>query len=538
MQPFEENRVMIDRSVKNHLHRFRTERLCFFMGLRNMRKRKKKRMTEGLLFLLAMGLTLSLSACGSRNDMSGEDKDVTSHEEGLDPSKEENEVIETEEQKETDQDDEPSIDNWKEKGYGILDVVTGIKGWQQFCQKTLVEEANAGGDGNWIYCPINLYQSLAMLTEISQGDTRAQITDLLGEDAQKKIRQNLPYEGYHPGCIKGEGIPADEYYLANSLWLNQQLPYSKEVLKILQRHYNASVHQGKMGKEMDEKIQKWLNQVTRNRLKEQVSRIETRDSEVMRMYSTLYLEQQWATPFDKDRTKKGTFHGKAYNTCGNISEEERWEDTICEYMYRTMDTEIVKTDQYMSVKLPFLSGLKMRIVLPEEGVTLEELCTGKGFSDLLTLCGEDYLSIFVEAEEMGLDKENIHSQDTEYAHVEFSMPKFEITSGVDLENVLNPLGVTDMFEADKADFLSLLDRNIDMETCPPIYASSMQQTTNMKIDENGCTVASYTETSLGMGALADEPQKTYEMHCDRPFLFFITNYEGQVLFAGAVQRVE
>lgn len=495
-------------------------------------------MAEGLVrlparglcvFLLAMGLSVSLAACGPRSGVSGEEepKDTLAQEEKSDqPEANGGEKPGKEEPEKGNPDSKISSKEWERGKYTLMDQITGIEGWQQFCQKTLVGEAKASGDGNWIYCPINLYRSLAMLTEISQGDTRTQITDLLGVKKQEKLR--TPYIGYPKNCIKIKGI-ADEFAMADSLWLNQLFPYSKEKLKILRRNHGVSLHQGKMGKEMDEKIQKWLNEVTRNRLKEQVSRIETQDSDVMRMYSTLYLEQQWHTPFDKDRTKEEVFHGKAYNTCGNISEEERWEDTTCEYLYRDMTTWAVKTDQYMSVNLPFQNtNMNMRIVLPEVGVELEELCTGKSFWDLLNLCAEDGILCIEEGKP--------HDKYTEYAKVEFSMPKFDITSDVNLENVLSPLGVTDMFEADKADFLSLLDK-VDMISCPPIYVGAMQQTTNMKIDENGCTVASYTETALEAGAIADEPEKTYKMHCDRPFLFFIT-YEGQVLCAGGVQSVD
>ena len=57
----------------------------------------------------------------------------------------------------------------------------------------------------------------------------------------------------------------------------------------------------------------------------------------------------------------------------------------------------------------------------------------------------------------------------------------------------------------------------------------------MTIDENGCSMASYTEIALE--ALADEKKDTVTMNCNRPFIIIVSTSDGLPIFMGAVNRV-
>lgn len=411
------------------------------------------------------------------------------------------------------------------------DTLSQGKEWQEFCQITLAGTAEACGDANWIYAPVNLYQSLAMLTEISGGDTRQEIARLLGEEDQAMIRDRSKQLRELAACIPSPQESEAVSELQQSLWLNEKFPLQDSLLESLGRRYEAEVHQGEPGKRLNGRIQKWLNQATHNRLKEQTRSVKMEPDDAMLLYSTLYFQQQWETPFVREETKKGTFHGKAYNTCGNISEKERWQDAKCQFMHQSLQTEMVRTEKYESVALPMEKG-SMRIVLPKEGVELEELCTEKAFSDLLALCSEDYLP----CEDGGA-----HAGDTESARVDLYLPQFDFHSELALENVLIPLKVNSLFQHN-ADFSPVLGRDgqdrLSSDKLPSIYVSQMEQASAISVDENGCSVASYTATRLESKALQAAAKHTYRMRCDRPFLFFIQNQQGMLLFAGAVQRIE
>lgn len=58
----------------------------------------------------------------------------------------------------------------------------------------------------------------------------------------------------------------------------------------------------------------------------------------------------------------------------------------------------------------------------------------------------------------------------------------------------------------------------------------------MRVDEKGCSVASYTQVAMTKSmALADMKK---EMKCNRPFLVVVSNEKGLPLFVGAVNRIE
>ena len=94
--------------------------------------------------------------------------------------------------------------------------------------------------------------------------------------------------------------------------------------------------------------------------------------------------------------------------------------------------------------------------------------------------------------------------------------------------------VIDMFDAGRADFSKLVRK--EGTGGDPLYVSKVQQATRASVDENGCSVASFTEVDMRCGAAA-QPQDHFEINCDHPFLFIISNYEGIPVFAGVVNQM-
>lgn len=58
----------------------------------------------------------------------------------------------------------------------------------------------------------------------------------------------------------------------------------------------------------------------------------------------------------------------------------------------------------------------------------------------------------------------------------------------------------------------------------------------MAVDENGCSVASYTVVEMRDGA--GMPDKKYQFNCNRSFVFIINNkIDGIPIFAGVVRNM-
>ena len=94
------------------------------------------------------------------------------------------------------------------------------------------------------------------------------------------------------------------------------------------------------------------------------------------------------------------------------------------------------------------------------------------------------------------------------------------------EDALRALGVTDVFDAGKADFSPLTDK------ADAIFLSHAKHSARVTIDEEGVVAAAYT-VMVACGA-ALPPDERVEFTLDRPFLFAVTGESGEILFAGIV----
>lgn len=373
-----------------------------------------------------------------------------------------------------------------------------LKNLKPFYQNSIRDILTSEEGENCAYSPVNLYLCMAMLTEMTDGDTREQLLDVLGQKEAENIRRQsrLIWERVYMDNSTGKCI------LGDSIWLNQDIMYQKDVLEMLAYSYYTETYQGPMGAGMDKKIQNWVNDMTKNMLVEEAGGIQTDSMMAFVLLSTAYFHDQWVTPFSKEDTKKDTFT----NAAG--------EKETCDFMHRTSYGSVYETERFLSTSLGFDNDNSMVLYVPKEGVTVEDLLE-KDMEDILRLCasGDDGYS---------------------YGEVSLSLPKFTISSNLDLVPIMKEMGVTDMFDVERADFSKLVRE--EGTGGDPVYVSKVQQAMRASVDENGCSVASFTEVDLRCGAAA-QPQDHFEINCDHPFLFIISNYEGIPVFAGVVNRM-
>ena len=151
----------------------------------------------------------------------------------------------------------------------------------------------------------------------------------------------------------------------------------------------------------------------------------------------------------------------------------------------------------------------MWILLPDEGVSVEELLAGREAADFLA-----------SPEKSG---------NCERRLVKLSIPKFDVDSDLDLCAMLAKLGVTDVFDPSKSDFKPLTDQN-------GLAVTDIEHAARVKIDEQGCEAAAFTAITVKGAAFLPE-QEIIEFSCDRPFFFSVTGPADQMLFAGAVNTI-
>ena len=349
------------------------------------------------------------------------------------------------------------------------------------------------GEGNAVYSPLNTYMALAMLAELTEGESRQQVLNLLGSDSIEALRTqantlwNAQYE------FDG----ATTSILASSLWMSDSLDYNKQTMKLLADNYYATPYVGPMGTEiMDDALHSWLNAATGNLLRDQVSGLHLDAETLLALAATLRFEARWLEEFNPDQTQSGVFHAPDG-------------DAEVPFMHRENTMNYFWGDGFGAVGLELNNGAgTMWLILPDEGVTPEELAGNQEVMDFLAA---------------GYRWEN-----QEYLIVNMAVPRFDVTGEVDLREGLQALGVTDVFDPEIADFSPMLTEPRE------VFLSQAKQAVRVTVDEEGVAAASYTV--MMMEGAGRPPEKTVDFTLDRPFLFAVTSGDQLPLFAGIVNH--
>ena len=346
------------------------------------------------------------------------------------------------------------------------------------------------GERNEVYSPVSLYVALGMLTELADGETKQQVMDLLGMSDSETLRQwtkALWQQLYHDERDSA-------LRLGNAAFLNENMAFYKEPLDVLTEDNYASSYQVPMGsKAADKAVAAWLNQQTNDLLADDTGAIETKKSDLLRLYNTIYYKAAWQEAFFEGATKQDIF------TAADGTEQRT------DFMHISIEgAPVARGEGYRRASLYLKDGGRMTFYLPDEGVTVEELLQRKNILN-----------------------EPLAVNDWE-VRVNWSVPKFDIHASLELNDALQTLGVTDAFDVSKADFSPLTEQTA--------YVESVNQAARVRIDEEGVEAAAITEVKeAGAAPPRDLPEE--EMNLNRPFLFAIWK-DGAPLFVGVVQTME
>lgn len=362
-----------------------------------------------------------------------------------------------------------------------------------FNEKT-IKEALSGSDGkNVVYSPLNVYMGLSLIAETSDGNSRKQILDLIGVDNIETLRDQAKVVWNANYCHDG----AVTSVLANSMWLRNDTTYKNELLKTLSENYYASVFRGEMGSDTyNNALHDWLNTQTGNMLTEQVEEIETAPEDVLMLASTVYYRGKWESQFSERNTEEDVF----YTNDGEVKASfmKKYEDKNNYYW----------ADKFSAVAEDIEEGGKMWFILPDEGVSVDELLN------------EAQLMEFIESGDKWENKKEVL--------VNLSVPKFDVSSKLLIKDMLKNLGVTDIFSGSTASFNPL------MEDSEGVFISEIHHGGRVVIDEEGCVATSFVVTRFPGSPLP--PEEVVDFNLNRPFIYVLTSEVGSLLYVGIVNN--
>lgn len=361
-------------------------------------------------------------------------------------------------------------------------------------------EVLSGTDGiNRVWSPINAYIALAMTAELTGGETRAQVLDVLGASDTEELRRRISAVWEEIYEDNGKEISV----LANSLWLDEDVGYVQETMDVLAHDYYASVYRGDLGSaQTNRDITNWMRNQTGGMLKDRTGKVqlEPRD-QIMTLASTIYFQSKWADQFNRSNNTQDFFHAATG-------------DVKCTFMNkREYHMNYYWGEDYGAVQMFLENGSSMWFILPDADKTPGDVLANEEYMQMIT---QQYLYTDGDA-------------NRKWMKVNLSVPQFDVSAGIDVKRGLQNIGLTYIFDAASSDFSPSILPSEDFAVLP--YVASIHQDTRVRIDEEGVAAASYIEI-IGAGAAAP-PDEIIDFILDRPFVFAVT--KSQIpLFVGTV----
>lgn len=352
---------------------------------------------------------------------------------------------------------------------------------------------------NAVCSPLNIYMTLAMLTETTGGNSRADLLKALNTGSIEDLRTQAGH--VWNAHYRSDGAAA--CLLANSLWLNEGYVFNRDTVDTLAENYYASVFQGDLGSDsMNNALRAWLSVQTQGLLDDYIYNVEMSDRDALALASTVFFQGRWANPFQTSKGTEDVFHSPK----GDV-------DTIF------MNDELTYGPYYYGEDFGAVclgldgAGLysesAMWLILPDEGYDPQDILdSGHALHMIL---GQTY-----------------PERNKTIIKVHLSLPKFDISAETDLREGLTALGLGDLFSESEADFSSIL---------PEAMGAHLGKTTHaarVAIDEEGVTAAAYTVMAANGAPIPPEEEVYFTL--DRPFLFVITSNDGLPLFVGIVNE--
>ena len=403
----------------------------------------------------------------------------------------------------------PDLDYYKDRESYMADVAiweealnnrrtireTAVSSLTQFFTRASAEFLTSQSNENSLWSPINAYIGLAMLAEVTDGYSRKEILDLFRVSDIETLRSQV--------SAVWESVYEDDgneiCTLANSLWLENGLDYNQDTMNNLAYHYYASVYQTDLGSDSANKeIGNWLNKNTGGMLKDRTDKIDLSPETILALYSTLFFQAKWSDEFNSKNNTDAIFHGLNGDT--NVTYMNK---KLCQMNYYWHD-------DYSAVALSLKNGSTMWFILPDEGNTTADVLNGGAYGEMISLGdGEDGW------------------QNKKYMKVNLSVPKFDVSSTVNLKDGLGRMGVTKVFDMESSDFTAITSDS-------PVYVAAVNQSARVEIDEKGVKAATYIEIP-GCGS-AMPPEEIIDFVLDRPFVFVIS--KGNLpLFTGVINNI-
>ena len=347
---------------------------------------------------------------------------------------------------------------------------------------------------NTLISPLSVLYALAMTANGADGDTLAQMEQVLGMDAENLNSFMLAYMDLLP-----EG-KAYKMSLANSIWFKDdpRFEVKESFLQTNADYYDASIYKAAFDQSTLTDINTWVKKHTDGMIPEILDKIP--EDAIMYLVNALAFEAEWDEIYENTQVWEGDFTTED----GTRQDVEMMHSQENTYLEDDLATGFIK--YYKGRKYAFAA------LLPNEGVTVSE------YVDSLT--GEHLLEML---------------SDPEYVRTIVTLPKFETEYDIEISEHLEAMGMPDAFDYRVADFSRMgTYTGEDVNIC----IDRVIHKTFISVAEKGTKAGAATVVEMVTeGAMSVEDYR--EVVLDRPFVYMLIDCETNLpFFIGTMMNVE
>ena len=327
---------------------------------------------------------------------------------------------------------------------------------------------------NLIMSPLSASIALAMAACGARGNTEAQFRNVL----HLPTSESVVTSGYQSLIDNLNNVKDNKLAVANKVFVAASLnlkPSYKNLTEVYFRSSSQLVNFAQ-SQEAANIINSWAEQNTNNLIKELITAEMLDDTTRLVLVNAIYFKGQWKDKFNPQFTKDKPFH---------ISTVEV-KDVPTMFRHGTYKLGRLPDLNARFIEIPYKGDeLSMIIILPNEI---------DGLSD-------------VEKKLQNTSLTNILSQGDK-EKMELWLPKFKVETMLELNDVLQEMGLTDAFTT--ADFSEIADGE-------NLYISDVIQKAYIEVNEEGSEAAAVYDPMMDFLSL---PYRT-RMIINRPFFYYI-----------------
>lgn len=356
----------------------------------------------------------------------------------------------------------------------------------------LLDTEDTNGPENTVYSPLSYYMALSMAAECASGTTQNEFTKALGAEDMDDLRKenaslfkSLYFDDYTAFCK-----------IANSVWFNNKWKLEQDTLDTLaDKYYAVAFGRDFSDPAVPDEISMWINKNTSGKFTPKIKVDPKLD--IMKIINTVTFKETWSSKFGKASPDEFTLKDGSKITCDFMGYEADYK-------------QVAFADKYMKCYEQMDDGFRMNFILPDEGVSIDDL-----IADSETI-------------------NEIYGDEIKYETRKtiFSVPKFDVASKFDLIEAAKTIGIKSAFDKDNADFSGVID--YENNGIGGAVIDEITHEAKVTIDEEGCEAAAYTLISIAATSAAPDPSEPVYFELDRPFFYYISDQNGTPLFAGII----